>query len=207
MPTQEDARAFEVGTRDSLTVGWYGQSQLLACVQWLCEAHVLPCIPTNDSLLYADIAEILDIPEDELRSAARMAATAGFLQEPISDHVAHTTLSMQFLNDPGMLDAVIFLSQTAAPSALQMSSSQRTSGSDQSVNATPGRTAPFTDTLQQQPKLQRQALNYFREAITESTASLSDVLMQLDWQSLGGSTVVDVSAAVTPPTQPMDVSE
>ena len=128
----------------------------------------------------------------------RMTATAGFLCEPQSDHVAHSALSAPFVTKPSFLDAAMFLSETAAPAALQMAAATQRFGDSQrpdesAYNLTFNISATFASACAQRPKLQRQWLAYLRYATGDVDTSLTEILKRFDWLNLGKATVVDVS--------------
>jgi hypothetical protein len=65
-----------------------------------------------------------------------MTTTAGFLQEPQADHVAHSALSSPFVTKPSCLDAAMFLAGTVAPAALQLPTATQRFGSSLRTNET-----------------------------------------------------------------------
>ena len=178
------------------------QNQLLACLQWLGEFQVLACIPLDRSVPFKDVADISGVPEAQLCRVARMMATAGFLHEPRPGQVAHSLLSAQFVTHPAFLDAAMFISETAAPAALKMSSATKEFASSDrayqsSYNIAFDRSISFARCFEQRPKLQRQFTAYLSAVNIDEDAGVQDVLMQLDWRSLGDATIVDVSVAAS----------
>lgn len=132
-----------------------------------------------------------------------MAATAGFLSEPTPFHVAHTALSAPFVNKPSHLDAALFMSHVAMPSALSMTAATQRFGLSNNLHESAFNIAlktslPFASMFEQQPKLQRQWPAYLRYAIGDEDSSLTGILTSFDWQSLGSATVVDVSLCPIP---------
>ena len=125
-------------------------------------------------------------------------ATAGFLHEPRPGQVAHSPLSAQFVTRPALLDAAVFMSDTAASAALKMSSATKQfAGSDRpdrsAFNVAFDTSITFAGCFEQRPKLQRQFAAYLSCSTSDEDAGVLDVLMRLDWRSLGNATVVDVS--------------
>ncbi|KAK4646100.1 hypothetical protein QC761_207350 [Podospora bellae-mahoneyi] len=125
--------------------------------------------------------------------------TSGFLQEPQQGHVAHSPLSAQFVTEPALLDAVMFLSGTAAPASLKMATATRQYGAsdrtDQSAYTVAFDTGvPLASVFELQPRLQRQFGTYLESVTNGDQAGTRDVLMRVDWGSLGNATVVDVGA-------------
>ncbi|KAL8792411.1 MAG: hypothetical protein Q9195_005025 [Heterodermia aff. obscurata] len=175
-------------------------NQLLACLQWLGEFQVLACIPLNGSVPLKDVADLAHVPETQLCRIVRMTATAGFLHEPQPGYVAHTALSASFVVRLSNLDAVMFLAQTAAPTALQMPAvtkrqghSDSSSGSAYSLAFNTSQT--FQSACEQRSKLQRQWAAYLRST-GDKGDSVTELLSRLDWRNLGSACIVDVSPAV-----------
>lgn len=174
-------------------------TQLVACLQWLCEFQVLACIPLDDAVPFKDVADICGVPEGQLFRVSRLMITSGFLQEPQQGHVAHSPLSAQFVTEPALLDAVMFLSGTAAPASLKMATATRQYGAsdrtDQSAYTVAFDTGvPIASVFELQPRLQRQFGTYLESVTNGDQAGTRDVLMRVDWGSLGNATVVDVGA-------------
>jgi hypothetical protein len=167
-------------------------------LQWLCEFQVLACIPLDGSVPFKDVADISGVPEAQLCRVARMMATAGFLQEPRPGQVAHSPMSAQFVTHPALLDAAMFMSETVAPAALKMSTATKEfAGSDRpdqsAYNVAFERSITLAGCFEQRPKLQRQFAAYLSYGTGDEDAGVQDVLMRLDWRSLGNATIVDVS--------------
>lgn len=92
----------------------------------------------------------------------------------------------------------MFLSDTAAPVALQMAVATQRFGDSQrpdesAYNIAFNTSATFASACAQRPKLQRQWPTYLRYATGDVDASVTDILTRLDWLSLGNALVVDVS--------------
>jgi hypothetical protein len=141
-----------------------------------------------------------------------MMATAGFLHEPRPGQVAHSPLSAQFVTNPALLDAAVFMSETAAPAALKMSSATKQfAGSERpdrsAFNVAFDTSITFAGCFEQRPKLQRQFTASLSYGANDEDAAVQDVLMRLDWRSLGNATVVDVSlpapSALFSPSRPL----
>lgn len=128
-------------------------------------------------------------------------ATVGFLREPQPGHVAHSALSAPFVTKPSYLDAAMFLSETAAPTALQMAAATQRFGQSQHANESAynvafNTPATFAGACEQRSKLQRQWPAYLRYGTGDVDASVTDILTRLDWLSLGNVFVVEVSIPV-----------
>ena len=127
-----------------------------------------------------------------------MTATAGFLHEPFPAHVAHSALSAPFVTRPSYLDAVMFLSETAAPAAMHMAAATERFGQSQlphesAYNVALNISVTFASMCEQQSKLQRQWPAFLHHAMGDVELSIADVLTCFDWLSLGNATVVEVS--------------
>lgn len=173
------------------------QNQLLACLHWLCEFQVLACIPLSGSVSCKGVADLAGVPEAQLLRVVRMMATVEFLREPQSDHVAHSALSAEFVTQPSLLDAAMFLSETAAPAAMHMAEATRRFGDSQQRNESGynvafNTTGTFSGMCEQRPKLQRQWPAYLRHGTGEADDGVMDILTRFDWHSLNMATVVEV---------------
>ncbi|KAE8324413.1 hypothetical protein BDV39DRAFT_118948 [Aspergillus sergii] len=174
-------------------------NQLLACLRWLGEFQVLACIPLDEPVPFEDVADIAGVPECRLRRLVRPLFTIGFLCEPSPGHVAHSVLSKQFVTQPALLDAILFMSETLAPSASTMGTQTRRFGAseqaeDSAWNLAVGSDSPFAACLQQRPKVKRQLGAYLSYVSSSIDAAVEDTLTQMNWQNLGMATVVHVGA-------------
>ncbi|KAH8810947.1 hypothetical protein F5884DRAFT_875917 [Xylogone sp. PMI_703] len=177
------------------------QNQLLACLQWLGEFQVLACIPLNGTVPTKDVADLAGVPEMQLCRVVRMTATAGFLQEPQPGFLAHTALSAPFVTNLSYLDATMFLAETAAPAALHMAAATQQHALLDSSNDSPYTIAfktsqTFQSACNKRTKLQRQWSAY-RWCAGDMDDSVTELLRQLNWRSLGNACIVDVCAQST----------
>ncbi len=159
---------------------------------------MLACVPLDDPVAFKDVADICGVPEAQLCRVTRLMATAGFLREARPGHIAHSPLSAQFVTEPGLLDAALFLSGTAAPAALKMPLATRrfpaSDRADQCAYAAAFDTdVPLASVFELRPRLQRQFATYLAFVTSDDQAGVRDVLMRVDWAGLGSATVVDVS--------------
>ncbi|KAL4944994.1 hypothetical protein BDV06DRAFT_209861 [Aspergillus oleicola] len=168
------------------------QTQLLANLQWLCEFQVLACIPLDGEVAFDEVADISNVPVDQLQRVVRLLVTAGFLCERTSGYIAHTPLSASFVRGPELQDAALFLGQVAVPAALKMPRSLHESPlatESQTGNIIAGFGESFDGT---QPKLKRQFAAYLAHGILDEPSAIDDVLRLADWVTIGAATVVDV---------------
>jgi hypothetical protein len=170
--------------------------ELLACLQWLCEFQLLTCIPPEVSVPIKDVADLAGVPECQLRRVVRMTATCGFLREPQAGHVAHTPLSCSFVDNQSLIDAVMFLAESASFAGLKMSSATQRFGASRRPNESAYNVAmdtarPFHMIRQERPKLGRQWSAYLHYAAGLHTVEkVIDVLSQLHWSNLSGNACV-----------------
>ncbi|KAI1810488.1 hypothetical protein GGS20DRAFT_579836 [Poronia punctata] len=175
------------------------QNQLLSCLRWLIEYQVLACIPLQGSVPITEVAALTDAPEKRLVQVVRMTATSGFLCEPQPGILAHTPLSAPFVSDLNLLDATLFLTETAAPAAFGMASATRRWGLTEDVNQTAYNAAfdtsfTFSSACEKRSRLRRQWYAYLLCGMGDVEAGMKDVLAQLNWAGLGNATVVDTAA-------------
>ena len=173
------------------------QNQLLACLDWLSEFQVLACIPLSGSIAAKDVADLTGVPETQLCRVVRMTATAGFLHEPRPGQIAHTALSAPFVTNLSYLDATKFLAETAAPTALHMTTATQRHGhlespSDSAYSIAFNTSQPFQSACVERTKLQRQWSAY-RRCAGDKDDGLTELLGRLNWRSLGSAYIVDVS--------------
>jgi hypothetical protein len=161
------------------------------------EFQVLACSPLSGSVPAKDVADLAGVPETQLCRIVRTTVTAGFLHEPQPGHISHTALSAPFVTKLSYLDAAIFLAETAAPTALQMAVATQRNGhsdrlSESAYSLAFSTSQTFQSACEQQTKLQRQWSAY-RRCMGDMDDSLTELLSQLDWRSLGNACIVDVS--------------
>ncbi|KAF9692993.1 hypothetical protein EKO04_009300 [Ascochyta lentis] len=182
--------------------GLASQIQLLACLKWLGEFQVLTLVPLHGSILTAEAAEIAGVPVEQLSRVVRLVATSGFLHEPQPDRIAHTKLSSAFVSTFSFLDAVMFLAESAVPTALHMTAATHRAyqhpdlPAETAYSIAVNTSQSFESACDDQPRLQRQWCAYRRYASC-SHDSFIDILRGLNWRSLGSATVVDVAAHST----------
>lgn len=171
------------------------QAQVLACLRWLGEFQVLACIPLDGEIAAKDLADLVVVPEAELRRVLRLMAVTGFLQElePGSDRFAHTVLSASFVTHAPNLDALMFLTNTAVPAALQMSEATQNRLTKSSLSSNTG--LSFATTCEQHPRLRRQWDAYLSH-LGDSDHTLVHLISRLDWRILGNACVVNVSRTI-----------
>ncbi|KAI8956190.1 hypothetical protein F4801DRAFT_525734 [Xylaria longipes] len=183
--------------------------QLLACLQWLVQFHVLGYIPPTGSAQLTDIADLVGVSEVSLSRIVRVVAAAGFLTEPQPGHIAHTALSAPFVKDTAYIDTITFLANTAAPAASYMTAAtvqyqQRRiyhEARPSAYSLASKSSSSFDADCQQRPKLLRRYESYIR-CISETDQKMDDedaakLLLQLDWQALSNARVVVVNATST----------
>jgi hypothetical protein len=115
------------------------------------------------------------------------------------DFVSHTPLSAQFITNQSLLDAAVFMAESAAPTALQMPLATQRFGASLSVtesayNVVMNTVQPFYVAIKERPKLRRQWSAYLCHAAgLHQEDEVVDVLSRLNWSNLGNACVVEVS--------------
>ncbi|KAG8169892.1 hypothetical protein KVR01_000637 [Diaporthe batatas] len=181
------------------------QTQILACLRWLGEFQVLACIPpSGEAMGTKDLADLVSVPEAQLRRVVRLMTTVGFLvlEEPPQQaigtrqaQVAHTRLSASFVTQFSNLDAVMFLSETVVHAALHMPEATQRQLSGFSLVSTPVG-LDFGTACKQQPWLRRQWDAYLG-CLRDPNQVIADLLARLDWESLGRALVVEIDSFST----------
>ncbi|KAI0539698.1 hypothetical protein GGR58DRAFT_463806 [Xylaria digitata] len=176
------------------------QCQTLACLRWLGDFQILPCIPLSESASIKDIADLTGVSEMQLSRIVRTTAMAGFLREPMPGLVAHTELSARFITKQSFLDAVMFLAETGTPVALKTSVATRLQGRLGTIDATTPYTVAFNTSrgfqvaCEQSKKLRRQWLAFSR-CVVNAKDDFTETLGQLDWFRTRDARIVDVRAS------------
>jgi hypothetical protein len=129
----------------------------------------------------SEVAALTDAPEKRLAQVVQMMATSGFLCEPQPGQLAHTTLSAPFVSDLNLLDASLFLSETATPAAYEMTSATRRWGlstqADQTAyNIALDTPSTFSSACDQSARLRRQWSAYLLCGMGDVEAGVKDVL-------------------------------
>ena len=173
------------------------QNQLLASLRWLGSFQILALIPLCNSISAGEVAELAGVPKAQLCRIVRMTATAGFLFEPQLGQIAHTTLSARFVTDLSFFDAIMFLAESVAPTALQMTAATQRGGQEKDSHNSAyllafNTSRPFHSACLEQPRLQRRYAAYCQYACVKSDG-FTDLLGRLNWRGLGSQCVVDVS--------------
>lgn len=172
---------------------------MLACLQWLAEFQILACIPLEVSIPITDLADLTGVPEGQLCRVIRLTATCEFLHESEPGYVAHTQLSAQFTTTQSLLDATVFMAESAVPTALQMAAATQrfqdpSSAAESASGLALNTMRPFQSALQEQPRLHRQWSAYLCHAGgLHLEEELVDVLSRLSWTNLGSACIVEVS--------------
>ncbi|KAH9866832.1 hypothetical protein IAQ61_007421 [Plenodomus lingam] len=170
------------------------QVQVVACLRWLCEFNILPCIPKHQSVSYEDLSQLALVPEGHLRRICRMLIAAEFLEEVASTHVGHTALSYAFVNNFALSDGLAFLTETILPASLKMVEAskpfQKTYQSPYS--AAFGVSTSFTDQALQHSRLSRQFDHFIRCIASDTGDELLDILSQMSINGGKEALVVDV---------------
>ncbi|KAI0972468.1 hypothetical protein F4678DRAFT_460689 [Xylaria arbuscula] len=204
-----DQIAISLKGPDEFIQGLSHGCQLLACLQWLVQFHVLGYIPPTGSAQAKDIADLVGVSEVGLSRIVSVVAAAGFLTEPQPGHIAHTALSAPFVKDTAYVDTITFLANTAAPAASCMTAAMVQyqqmrmyhEARPSAYSLASKSSSSFDADCQQRPKLLRRYESYIR-CISEAEQEMDDedavkLLLQLDWQALSNARVVIVNATST----------
>lgn len=153
-------------------------------------------VPLHSSIPISELADLAMIPETLLSRVIKFTATSGFLFEVQPDQIAHTTLSAKFVSDLSFFDAIMFVAESGAPTALQMAAAterkgKRKGSNDSAFSVAFNTSKTFQSACSEQPRLQRRYLAY-----TQYTGSKNDgfleLLGRLNWRSMGSACVVEV---------------
>ncbi|KAL8661128.1 MAG: hypothetical protein Q9202_005890 [Teloschistes flavicans] len=174
--------------------------QTFACIHWLCHFGVLSIIPLHGSVPYSEVAMVAGVPENQLRSIARMAMTGNFLAEPVHGQVAHNATSGIFVTNPSINGWALFMAENSCPGALAMVGATEKYGVTDKKNETAFNVArntdlPFFDYIGQSPEQGKQFAAYMKNVLASEGTKVDHLVKGFDWESLGEATVVDVGGS------------
>jgi poly(3-hydroxybutyrate) depolymerase len=127
----------------------------------------------------------------------RLMATVGFLTQLTPSCVTHTPLSNALVTDMGLLDAAMFLAESAAPAALHMVAATHQTheffcAGKSAYSISQGTTRSFEVSCLTQERLRRQ-WSAFNRCTADPCDDLLEALGRLSWSTLEDATIVDVS--------------
>ncbi|KAF2158988.1 hypothetical protein M409DRAFT_38028 [Zasmidium cellare ATCC 36951] len=174
--------------------------QQLACLRWLCHFKIPEQVPLSTSMSYEAVAAATKVPVRQLKSAARMAITRNFLQEPEPGQLAHSSISAAFVNVPSFNDWAVFMASTSAMVATNLVEATQKYGETKSkcetaYNVWQHTDLPFFDHLQLDQERTRQFASYMKNVTSAKGTSIEHLLTGYDWDSLGNATVIDLGGS------------
>jgi hypothetical protein len=174
---------------------------MVACLRWLCELNILPCIPKQQLVFYRDLAQLALVPESHLCTVCCMLITTDFLEEVASTHVGHTALSYAFVNNLALSNGLVFLTETIVPASLKMAEAIKSLDKAQQSpysNAF-SISASFKDHALHHGRQSRQ-FDHFMRCITNDTGDeMLSALNQLSIDVIKESLVMSVSKTASNP--------
>lgn len=175
------------------------QQQQYYCIEWLWTFKAFSEIPLQPgSILYADLATKLQVPESTLRSVARMAMTVNILCETGDGRLGHSALSTVFVENANMATWLSYLLNRSVPCMSAFTQATRqwpdpAKGNETAYNLAMKTELPFFDHLRENPELSAEFGKYMKSQSTvHAGASVNHLLHGLDWAALGEANVVDV---------------
>ncbi|KAL9587195.1 MAG: hypothetical protein Q9203_003594 [Teloschistes exilis] len=141
---------------------------------------------------------VAGVPENQLKSIARMAMTGNFLAEPVHGQVAHNATSGIFVTNPSINGWALFMAENSCPGALAIVGATEKYGVTDKKNETAFNVArntdlPFFDYIGQSPEQGKQFASYMKNVLASEGTKVDHLVKGFDWESLGEATVVDVS--------------
>ncbi|GJC98600.1 hypothetical protein ColKHC_07426 [Colletotrichum higginsianum] len=181
-------------------------TQLLACLRWLGQFHVLAYVPLTETVAYNDLADLAGVPPAQIRRIVRMAATDGILCSPQPDRVAHTPLSAQMYKKPSYLDAIRFTAETVVPTSLRMADATRRRMRYHQEDANPFRVTTdsslsLASACERDHKLRRSAITFRRLTSVNRTSAVLEILSSVGLEELE-QTVVDMHEGTKQKSEP-----
>lgn len=141
---------------------------------------------------------VAGVPENQLKSIARMAMTGNFLAEPVHGQVAHNATSGIFVTNPSISGWALFMAENSCPGALAIVGATEKYGVTDKKNETAFNVArntdlPFFDYIGQSPEQGKQFASYMKNVLASEGTKVDHLVKGFDWENLGEATVVDVS--------------
>lgn len=176
------------------------QQQQYHSIGWLCHFDVLShiAVPPKAST-YAEVAAKAKVPVSTLKAVARMAMTTGFLFETKDGRLSHNALSAPFVQNVDSRIQLLHMFNQTVPIMGELVKATEKWGETTAPNQTAyniyhGTELPFFQHLKAQPQLGAGFEAFMRSrAVSHTGSSVEHLLAAFDWESLGASTVVDVS--------------
>ena len=178
------------------------QQQQYASLRWLVHFDV-PSRVSNapNGISYADLAQQASVPEDTLRSIARMAITSGFLAETSPGLLSHNDLSRAIFDDRYLnhwfryiVQQTVPLMNCLIPAVEKWGNSKESTHT--AYNAWRETELPFFEFLKSRPALSADFDLYMEsQVVVHSGTRIEHLLTGFDWAELGDALIVDVSAA------------
>ncbi|KAI4106032.1 MAG: hypothetical protein L6R37_002395 [Teloschistes peruensis] len=143
---------------------------------------------------------VAGVPENQLKSIARMAMTGNFLAEPVHGQVAHNATSGIFVTNPSISGWALFMAENSCPGALAIVGATEKYGVTDKKNETAFNVArntdlPFFDYIGQSPEQGKQFASYMKNVLASEGTKVDHLVKGFDWENLGEATVVDVGGS------------
>ncbi|KPI36869.1 6-hydroxytryprostatin B O-methyltransferase [Cyphellophora attinorum] len=178
-------------------------TQQLASYRWLANLQIADHVPLDGSIEYNALAEIANVPVQQLTRIARLAMTGGFFYEPTPGHIQHTAISAGFRSSEALGQTMLFLTETVLPTTTKIVEMSRSAQyALREGTEAPARTAfqlahntslPFFAYLAQAPELGKRLAAGMRNNTAAQETSVQHVLNGFDWSALpAGTHVVDL---------------
>lgn len=140
---------------------------------------------------------VAGVPENQLRSIARMAMTGNFLSEPTPGQLAHNATSGIFVTNPSINGWALFMAENSCPGALAIVRATEKYGltdkkNETAFNVLRNTDLPFFDYIGQSPERGAQFAAYMKNVLASEGTKVEHLVKGFDWAGLGEATVVDV---------------
>ncbi|OGM43332.1 hypothetical protein ABOM_008734 [Aspergillus bombycis] len=94
--------------------------QYITCLRWLCHFNIIHHLPLTGSMSYSDLAAKAQVPEQALKSIARMAMTNMLFTEPTPGQIAHSATSALLAANDNMYAWAKYMCDRSTPTAMKM---------------------------------------------------------------------------------------
>lgn len=126
--------------------------------------------------------------------------TCGFLQEPQADQIAHSRLSLAYVQQPELFDIATFITDYSAPTAQHFAAATLQWGETYAENETAANLAfktelPFFEYVKGSPEMTAHFSRYMRALSLSPGLSLQHIADGFGWADLGEALIVDVGGS------------
>ncbi|KAI9654281.1 MAG: hypothetical protein M1831_005446 [Alyxoria varia] len=177
--------------------------QNICCISWLCQYDLFHLIPLNGAISYGDLEASTGVPEQRLKSVARMAMTnALFCEQSDGNYIGHSATSALLARSADVHAWAQYLCNRSAPIAMQMAAAHRRWGpasvqrNETAYNIAFNTDLPVFEDIARDEARVREFAAYMRNVTSSEGVSLQHLVAGYAWGDVPeGGIVVDVGGS------------